>query len=121
MSDNRIEGAGNKMAGSVKEGIGKLTGDAKLQAEGVAQKAGGSVQNAAGKVQDSAAAEPRGGVDHDRVEGSGKKLGGSIKEGIGKLTGDEKLKTEGRTDKAAGGLQNAFGGAKDAVRDAFKK
>ena len=121
MSDNRIEGAGNKAAGSVKEGIGKLTGDAKLQAEGTAQKAGGSVQNAAGKVEDRAAAEPRGGVDHDRVEGSGKKLGGSLKEGLGNLTGDEKLKAEGKTDKAAGGLQNAFGGAKDAVRDAFKK
>ena len=121
MSDNRIEGAGNKVAGAAKEGLGKLTGDTKLQAEGVAQKAGGSVQNAAGKVQDSAASEPHAGVDHDRVEGSGKKLGGSIKEGVGNLTGDEKLKAEGRTDKAAGGLQNAFGGAKDAVRDAFRK
>ena len=121
MSDNRIDGALHKAAGSVKEGVGKLTGDAKLQAEGAAQKAGGSVQNAAGKVQDSVASEPHGGVDHDRVEGSGKKLGGSIKEGFGNLTGDEKLKAEGKTDKAAGGLQNAFGGAKDAVRDAFKK
>ena len=121
MSDNRIEGAGNKVAGSVKEGLGKMTGDAKLQAEGVAQKAGGSVQNAAGKVEDRVVTEPHGGVDHDRVEGSGKKLGGSIKQGIGNLTGDEKLKAEGKTDKAAGSLQNAFGGAKDAVRDAFRK
>ncbi|WP_174301836.1 CsbD family protein [Caulobacter sp. S45] len=121
MSDNRIEGAGDKVAGSVKEGLGKLTGDAKLQAEGVAQKAGGSVQNAAGRVQDRAASEPQGGIDHDRVEGSGKKFGGSVKEGLGNLTGDEKLKAEGHADKAAGGLQNAFGGAKDAVRDAFRK
>ncbi len=121
MSDNRIEGAGHKLAGAVKEGLGKLTGDAKLQAEGVAEKAGGSVQNAAGKVQDGAAGEPRGFVDHDRVEGSGKKFGGSVKEGLGNLTGDEKLKAEGKADKAAGGIQNAFGGAKDAVRDAFRK
>ena len=42
MSDNRIEGAGNKLAGSIKEGVGKVTGDAGLQAEGVAQKAGGA-------------------------------------------------------------------------------
>ena len=121
MSDNRAEGAGHKIAGAVKEGLGKLTGDSKLHAEGAAEKAGGSVQNAAGKMQDHAASEPHAGVDHDRVEGSGKKLGGSVKEGIGNLTGDEKLKAEGHADKAAGGLQNAFGGAKDAVRDAFKK
>ena len=121
MSDNRIEGAGEKVAGSVKEGVGKLTGDAKLQAEGVAQKAGGSVQNAAGKVEERAAAEPRGGVDHERVDGAGRKRGGDLQEGLGLVTGDEKLKAEGKTDKAAGGLQNAFGGAKDAVRDAFKK
>ena len=121
MSDNRVDGAGHKVAGAVKEGMGKLTGDAKLQAEGVAEKAGGSVQNAAGKVQDRAGSEPHAGVDHDRVEGSGKKFGGSVKEGLGKLTGDEKLKAEGKTDKAAGGIQNAVGGAKDAVRDAFRK
>ena len=121
MSDNRTDGAGHKVAGSVKEGLGKLTGDAKLQAEGVAEKAGGSVQNAAGKRQERAAAEPHAGIDHDRVEGSGKKFGGSVKEGLGSLTGDEKLKAEGKTDKAAGGIQNAIGGAKDAVRDAFRK
>ena len=121
MSDNRVEGAGHKIMGSMKEGLGKLTGDAKMQAEGATEKAGGSVQNAAGKVQDSVASEPHGGVDHDRVEGSGKKMGGSVKEGLGNLTGDEKLKAEGQADKTEGGLQNAFGGAKDAVRDAFKK
>ncbi len=121
MSDNRVEGAGDKLAGSVKEGLGKLTGDAKLQAEGTAQKAGGSVQNAAGKVEDRVHSEPHAGIDHDRVEGSGKKLGGSVKEGLGNLTGDEKLKAEGHADKTAGGLQNAVGGVKDAVRDVFKK
>jgi uncharacterized protein YjbJ (UPF0337 family) len=121
MSDDRIEGAGHKIAGAVKEGLGKLTGDAKLQGEGVGEKGFGSVQNTAGKVEDRAASEPHAGVDHDRVEGSGRKLGGSIKEGIGKLTGDEKLQAEGKGDKVAGGLQNALGGVKDAVRDAFKK
>ncbi len=121
MSDNRVEGAADKAAGAVKEGVGKMTGDAKLQAEGVAEKAGGSVQNAAGKVQDSVSSEPHAGVDHDRVEGSGKKFGGSVKEGFGNLTGDSKLQAEGKADKTEGGLQNAFGGAKDAVRDVFKK
>ena len=121
MSDNRVEGAGHKIMGAIKEGVGKLTGDEKLQAEGVAEKTGGSIQNAAGKVQDSFSSEPHAGVDHDRVEGSGKKMMGSIKEGIGNLTGDHKLQAEGHADKAAGSVQNAVGGAKDTVRDAFKK
>ena len=121
MSDNRVEGAGHKIMGSIKEGIGKLTGDAKLEAEGMAEKTGGSVQNAAGKVQDHVSGEPQAGLDHDRVEGAGKKLSGSIKEGLGHLTGDAKLRAEGQGEKTEGGVQNAFGGAKDTVRDTFRK
>ncbi len=118
MSDNRIEGAGHQAGGAIKEGFGKLTGDTKLQAEGLAEKTAGSVQNGVGKLQD----EPKTfGPDHDRVEGSGHKVMGSIKEGIGKLTGNEKLEAEGLAEKTGGTVQNAFGGAKDAVRDAFKK
>lgn len=122
MSDNRVEGAGHKIMGAIKEGIGKLTGDEKLQAEGVAEKTGGSIQNAAGKAQDHFSGENRSfGVDHDRVEGAGHKFAGSVKEGFGKLTGDERLQAEGAAEKTGGTVQNAFGGAKDAVRDTFKK
>ena len=128
MSDNRIEGAGNKLAGSVKEGVGKLTGDRGLQAEGVAQKAGGSVQNAAGKVQDAfdhktaeareGHAEPKAFGD-SRVEGAGHKLGGSIKEGVGKLPGDRGLEAEGKAAKTGGKIQNALGKAEDAIKGAL--
>ena len=55
--------------------------------------------------------------DHDRVEGAGKTVGGKIKEAVGKVTGDEKLKTEGRADQVAGKVQNAVGGIKDSLRD----
>ncbi|MDP3656912.1 MAG: CsbD family protein [Brevundimonas sp.] len=55
--------------------------------------------------------------DHDRVEGAAKNLGGNIKEAAGKLTGDEKLKAEGRADQAEGKVQNAVGGMKDAIRE----
>jgi len=41
-----------------------------------------------------------------------------LKEGAGKVTGDSKLRSEGAADKAAGEVQNAIGGMKDAVRDA---
>lgn len=60
-------------------------------------------------------------ADHDRVEGAAKNLGGKVKEGFGNLTGDEKLKAEGKMDQMEGKTQNAVGGAKDSVRDAFDK
>ena len=37
-------------------------------------------------------------VDHNRVEGAGDKAKGNLKEGIGTLTGDEKLKADGKID-----------------------
>lgn len=55
-------------------------------------------------------------ADHDRIEGAAKNIGGNIKEAAGKLTGDEKLKAEGRADQVEGKVQNAVGGAKDALR-----
>ncbi|WP_339871032.1 CsbD family protein [uncultured Brevundimonas sp.] len=58
--------------------------------------------------------------DHDRIEGAAKNLGGNVKEAAGKVTGDEKLKAEGRADQVEGKVQNAVGGAKDALRDASK-
>ena len=59
--------------------------------------------------------------DHDRIEGAAKNIGGQIKEGVGKLTGDEKLKAEGRADRVEGKVQNAVGGVKDSLRDADKR
>lgn len=53
MADDRVEGAGSKLAGEIKEGFGKLTGDRGVQAEGTAQKTGGSIQNALGKAEDA--------------------------------------------------------------------
>ncbi|MNK16538.1 hypothetical protein D3C87_347050 [compost metagenome] len=55
--------------------------------------------------------------DHDRVEGAAKNIGGKIKEAAGKVTGDEKLKAEGRADQVEGKVQNTVGGLKDALRD----
>lgn len=55
-------------------------------------------------------------ADHDRIEGAAKNIGGKIKEAAGKITGDEKLKAEGRADQVAGKVQNAVGGVKDALK-----
>ena len=55
--------------------------------------------------------------DHDRVEGAARNVGGKIKEAAGDVTGDHKLKTEGKADQVEGKVQNAVGGMKDAMRD----
>jgi uncharacterized protein YjbJ (UPF0337 family) len=55
--------------------------------------------------------------DHDRIEGAAKNMGGKAKEAAGKVTGDEKLKAEGRANQAEGKIQNAVGGLKDTLRD----
>jgi uncharacterized protein YjbJ (UPF0337 family) len=53
MDKDRIEGSATQAKGSIKEAAGKLTGDAKLTAEGQADKAAGKVQNAVGGLKDS--------------------------------------------------------------------
>ena len=55
-------------------------------------------------------------MDKDRIEGSAEQAKGTVKETVGKVLGDKKLETEGNADKAAGQIQNAVGGLKDAVR-----
>jgi uncharacterized protein YjbJ (UPF0337 family) len=55
-------------------------------------------------------------MDKDRIKGSAEQAKGAVKETVGKVFGDKKLETEGKTDKAAGKVQNAVGGLKDAVR-----
>jgi uncharacterized protein YjbJ (UPF0337 family) len=53
VDEDRIKGAANQAKGSIKEGAGKLTGDAKLQGEGKADKVAGKVQNTVGGIKDS--------------------------------------------------------------------
>jgi uncharacterized protein YjbJ (UPF0337 family) len=55
-------------------------------------------------------------MDKDRIEGSAEQAKGAVKEAAGKILGDKKLETEGKTDKAAGQVQNAIGGLKDTLR-----
>jgi uncharacterized protein YjbJ (UPF0337 family) len=59
-------------------------------------------------------------MDKDRIEGAGKRAKGAVKDAAGKVLGDKKLQTEGKADKVEGKVQNAFGGAKDKLRETFK-
>lgn len=57
MDKDRIEGAVHQAKGAIKEVFGKVTGDAKTEAEGAAEKAGGKMQNAVGGLKDTAREE----------------------------------------------------------------
>jgi uncharacterized protein YjbJ (UPF0337 family) len=60
-------------------------------------------------------------MDKDRIEGTIEQAKGAVKETVGKAVGDAKLQVEGQNEKAAGKIQNAVGGVKDAARDALKE
>jgi uncharacterized protein YjbJ (UPF0337 family) len=53
MDKDRVAGAANEIKGSVKETIGKATGDTKLEADGKADKVEGKIQNAVGGLKDA--------------------------------------------------------------------
>jgi len=50
---NRIIGSAKEAKGTVKQVIGKVTGDAKLEAEGTTDKVEGKVQKAIGGLKDA--------------------------------------------------------------------
>ena len=63
MDEDRIEGALKNVGGKIKEGFGKLTGDAKTEAEGKAEQVEGKVQNTWGGAKDTV----RDAVDDDKA------------------------------------------------------
>ncbi|MDZ5449507.1 CsbD family protein [Labrys sp. ZIDIC5] len=50
---DKVKGIANKVAGSVKEGVGKAMGNQEMEAEGTLQKARGELQETKGKVKDA--------------------------------------------------------------------
>ena len=57
-------------------------------------------------------------MDREHVKGAADKVKGAIKDTAGKITGDKKLQTEGKIDKAKGSAHNVAGDVKDTVRHA---
>jgi uncharacterized protein YjbJ (UPF0337 family) len=55
-------------------------------------------------------------MDKDRIKGSAQQAKGKMKEVAGKISGDAKLESEGKADKASGKVRNAIGGLKDTLR-----
>ncbi|MBV9328741.1 MAG: CsbD family protein [Chloroflexi bacterium] len=80
MGDRMDEAKGN-----VKQGVGKVTGNPDMEAEGKTE-------------HDSAAAKRQ-------VKGAANQVKGSVKEGLGKVTGDEETRARGTADKLKGDAQ----------------
>jgi uncharacterized protein YjbJ (UPF0337 family) len=55
MDENRIAGTARNIGGTVEEGFGRVTGDTKIEVEGIASQAAGAAQDMYGKAKDSAA------------------------------------------------------------------
>ena len=54
MDENRLEGAAREVGGMAQEGVGRLAGNARLQAEGAINQAAGRAQNLYGQTADTA-------------------------------------------------------------------
>jgi len=54
MDANRVEGTMKNVSGKVEEGVGRITGNARTRAEGVAKQAAGTAQDLYGQTADAA-------------------------------------------------------------------
>jgi uncharacterized protein YjbJ (UPF0337 family) len=116
MESNRIEGIGHQVKGVVMEGLGKAIGDAKLAADGAAERAIGDEQNVAGAGGDQLI-----GVDADRIKGIAHQIKGALIQGFGAIAGNPQLAADGVAERLAGKAQNAAASARDLAREDVEK
>jgi len=112
-TNRRIEGIGRQVKGAVMESLGVAIGDAKLAADGSAERAMGDRQNSADDGGDQLA-----GIDTDRIRGIGHQIKGALIAEIGRLIGNPHLRADGEAERVAGQEQNIAGGDRDRVREA---
>ena len=82
-----MAGSGDELKGGLKEGLGRLTGDEALEAEGAAQKDMGTAER--------------------KVSGAVNEGKGSLKGAAGDVLDSPSLKAEGMVDKVKGKLQGS--------------
>jgi uncharacterized protein YjbJ (UPF0337 family) len=116
MEDHRLEGLGHQVKGAVKQSIGKAIGDAKLTADGTAERIIGAQQVAAGTGLDGD--DQMFGIDSGRVMGIVNQFKGALMQGVGSLVGNPKLQADGVAQQLAGKTQNAAGSERDEERQA---
>jgi uncharacterized protein YjbJ (UPF0337 family) len=54
MDENRVSGTAKNVGGKVEEGFGRVTGDTRMQAEGVVKQVNGAAQDLYGQARDTA-------------------------------------------------------------------
>ena len=91
MSENeeRAKGKLQEIGGSVKETVGRVVGNERIEDEGRGDKLEGQDRQEVAK-----------GVG--RVKGAAEEVAGNIKQGLGDLTGSERLRDEGEADELKG-------------------
>ena len=115
-TNRRIEGIGRQVKGAVMESLGVAIGDAKLAADGSAERAVGDKLNSV-----EAGGEQLAGIDTDRIRGIGHQIKGAVIEAIGHLVGNPKLESDGVAERNAGKEQNMAGGDRDLAREALER
>jgi len=60
-------------------------------------------------------------MDKDRLKGKAKDIAGRVERQVGEWTGDKDAQAEGTGKQVEGKVQNTFGKAKDALRQARDK
>jgi uncharacterized protein YjbJ (UPF0337 family) len=55
-------------------------------------------------------------MDREHIKGTAEQAKGAIKDTAGKVSGDKKLQTEGKLDKAKGAAHNVAGDVKETVK-----
>jgi len=116
MEDRRVEGFGHQFKGAVKQGLGKAIGDAKLAADGTAERIIGDQLVAAGTGADGG--KQLFGIDAGRVMGIVNQFRGALMQGVGSLVGNPKLQADGIAQQQAGKAQNVAGSDRDEARQA---
>lgn len=90
----RLKGMADEAMGNVKQGVGDLTDNERLQAEGKAQELKGEARQEAAKAA-------------ERAEGAMEELGGNIKQGVGRLIDNEQMEAEGKAQELKGEARRA--------------
>lgn len=91
----RAKGKLDEVVGNIKQGVGNLTGNERVEAEGRAQELGGESRQDAAKTVGTA-------------KGMAEEAKGHLKQGLGNLTDDERLQAEGRADELKGDSKQRF-------------
>jgi uncharacterized protein YjbJ (UPF0337 family) len=115
-TNKRIEGIGHQVKGAVMESLGVAIGDAKLAADGTAERAKGDALNATDVGGDRLI-----GIDTDRIMGIGHQIKGALIQELGRLVGNPKLQADGVAERQAGKEQNVAGGDRDLARQAVER